>query len=223
MNDLENEKFLNAIEFLSSYVSNELNNGKKQAEVIDSLVNKMGIERALATKIVTKNDGFKEKMYIFSKEYIRKDISLYIVKSVFVYTVLFIILYFLGNYEQYVLFAKYLLVIFLGSFIVSGISLLITEKIIMNRINIILNVFVSLSSFLLGALLVCFIRWDMIEKIYSTGALKTRFLISIVNFIIDIGPVKTGALLLFTSIVYAGIAWNFYYDIKVNKLNERAG
>jgi hypothetical protein len=221
MSDLEKENTLNAFEFISGYISNEINNGKKKHEIVDNLVKNMNINRDTATKLVFKNDGFKDKMYYFSKNYIRKNLFQFIVISIISYLSIFILLSYLGEYDLYVQFSKYSLIIFFVSLIVSGIIVRESKKIFMNYINIVINTFISISSFILGSFLLFFMNWENIDLIDSLGTIKARFLVSIINFIIELGPQIIGSIFLIISLIFIGIAWKFYYDLTILKLDNK--
>lgn len=221
MSDLEKENTLNAFEFISGYISNEINNGKNRNEIVDNLVNNMNIDRDTATKLVFKNDGFADKMYYFSKNYIRKNLSQFIVISLISYLSIFILLSYLGEYDLYVQFSKYSLIIFFVSLIMSGIIVRESKKIFMNYINIVINTFISISSFILGSFLLFFMNWENIDFIDSMGTIKARFLVSIINFIIELGPQIIGSIFLIISLIFIGIGWKFYYDLTILRLDNK--
>lgn len=222
MGKQEDEKLLNSLLLISGYISNELNNGKNENEIVDDLVNNMKIDRNTAKRLVFKNTGFSDKMYFFSKNYIRKSVLIFVLLSLSLYSILFLLIVNLDNYNFYVQISKYLTIIFFILFLLSGIVLRDTKNIIYNYINIIFSFVISISSFISGGLLYLYMNWDNIQKIHnSLGNPIFRIFTASINGIIEIGPQVTGIIFLVISLIFTFICWKFYYDLTIIKLDSK--
>jgi hypothetical protein len=223
LNDSKNDnsnRIVNSFELLSGYISNELNSGKSKEKILKKLVEEMNIDEKIASKLVYDNENFRDRMYYFSTSYIRKNISKYCFISLIVATLIFLII---TNLEKEIIFygvlTKYLLIPFFFSLFIFAFLSKESENFTYNFIGLISTITTSISSFLIGIFLLLYISWDNIEKINSSG-LKFRFIISFVNFIVELGPNIVGSIFLIISLVFIFISWNFYYKITIINLNK---
>lgn len=222
MSKQEDGKLVNGLLLISGYITNELNNGRNKNEIVNDLVNNMNIDRDTATKLVFKNDGFSDKMYFFSKNYIRKSILIFILLSLFSYSTLFLVIESFNDYNLYVQILKYSVITFFIFFLLSGIVLKDTKNIIYNYINIIFSFVISISSFISGGLLYFHMNWENIEKIHnSLGNPIFRIFTIIVNAIIEVGPQITGGIFIIICLIFTFISWKFYYDLTIIKLDSK--
>lgn len=219
MEKSENERLLNTFEFISGYISNELNSGKSKEEVVELLINKTKMSKEEAINFVYKNDNIINIMKYHKPSYIRKSFFIYIISSFTIYYFLFFSFFSSFNdYDSYVTTSKYLGLIFGVFFILVGFVSKESKNIIYKYCRIFITTIFSLSSFLLGYLLLNYIEWDETNTLENNYPAMKKLIINIINFFIELGPQIIGIIFLIISIIYVSIGWLFYYEMTKEKL-----